>query len=172
MWMWLVQHYMSTWLVQKFFIHTRTSLTDGFNYRRASCSPNLKASKNRLCSLSPFLATTPNCWTTWWPFSPSREGGQALHPRQRASRGTGTPFPPKQHGHASNHHRFKGERACLALQSLIQKERTNQTCFETCLLLELRQTRVDLTLKTSILTRAMCTAVISSPALASAKAAL
>lgn len=64
----------------------------------------------------------------------------------------------------------KGERAFL--QSLIQKEKTNQMCFETCLLLELRQTRVDMTLKTSILICTMYNAGISNLSLTSAKAAL
>ena len=142
-----------------------TNLTDGYNYRQARCSPNLKVSKNRLCSLSPFLATTPNCWTTWRPPSPSGEGGRGTatpHPTQHASLGTGTRSPPKQDGHVSNHHHFKGECAYPALQSLIQKEKTNQMCFETCLLLELRQRRVDLMLKTSTLTCTMYTAVIST----------
>lgn len=153
------------------FIHTHTTLTDGYNYRRASCSPNWKVSKNRLCSLSPFLATTPSCQTTWRTLSPpGTEGLPHPSPGSTPSPGTGTPSPPKQDGHVSSHHHFKGERAYLALQSLIQKEETNQMCFETCLWLERRQTRVDLVPKTSILTCTMYTAAISNPPLASAKA--
>lgn len=102
---------------------------------------------------------------------PTRDRGTAApQPRQHASPGTGTPSPPKQDGHVSSHHHFKGERAYLALQSLIQKEETNQMCFETCLWLERRQTRVDLAPKTSILTCTMYTAAIFNPPLASAKA--
>lgn len=157
------------------FIHTHTNLTDGYNYQWASCSPNLKVSKNRLCSLSPFLATTPNCWTTRRSLSPSGEGSQGTatpHLTQHTSLGMGTRSPPEPDGHTSNHHHFKGEHAYLALQSLIQKEKTNQVCFESCLLLEVRQTRVDLTLKTSILTCTMYAAVISNPPLTSAKPGL
>lgn len=132
------------------FIHTHTNITDGYNYWWGSCSPNLKVSKNRLCCLPPLLVTTHSHWTTPRPVSPSGEGGQGTatpHPTQHTSLGMGTCSPPKQDGHASNHHHFKGERAYLALQSLIQKDKNNQMCFETCLLPELRQTRVDLTLK-------------------------
>lgn len=94
------------------FIHTHTNLRDGYNYQWASCSPNLKVSENRLCSLSPFPATTPNFWTTWRPLSPSGDGDWETNTHTHASLGTRTRSPPKQDGHATNHHRFKGE-TCL-----------------------------------------------------------
>lgn len=155
------------------FIHMHTNPTDGYNYWRASCSTHLKVNKNRLCSLSPFPTATPNCWTTWRPLSPSGEG--PLHPIPCS-----IPLWARLHvlhinkmGTCQIVGTSKGERAYLAfLQSLIQKEKTNQMCFETCLLLELRQPRVDLTLKTSMLICTTHNAGISNLSLTSAKAAL
>lgn len=151
------------------FIHTHTNLTDGYNYQWASCSPNLKVSKNRLCSLSPFPATTPNFWTTWRSLSPSGDGDWQTN--------THTPLWAPIHvlhlnktGTRQIITASKGKRAYLALQSLIQEEK-NLIGFS-CLLLELRQTRVDLTLKTSVLTCTTYSAVISNAPLASAKASL
>lgn len=88
------------------------------------------------------------------------------------SSGHGAHPPAKQDRHVSNHHHFKGECAYLAFLNLIQKEKTNQKCFETCLLLELMQMRVDMTLKASALTCTIYNAVISNLSLTSAKAAL
>lgn len=116
---------------------------------------HLKVSKNRLCSLSPFLPMTPSCWTTWRLHSPSEKSSQEIiqtHLKQHASLGMGIRSLLEKDRHVSKHYHFKGEQAYLALQSLIQKEKTNQMCFETHLLLEPRQTRADLMLKTSILT--------------------
>lgn len=123
---------------------------------------HLKVSKNRLCSLSPFLPTTPNWWTTWRLDSPSEKSSQGTiqtYPTQHTSLGMGICSLHEQDRHMSKHYHFKGEQAYLALQSLIQKEKTNQMCFETHLLLELRQTRADLMSKTSVLT---CTIQLAS----------
>lgn len=176
MWMCLLQHYMSTWRVQKFlYICTQTSQMVIITGGQAAILI-WKWAKISYVLSHPSWPPHPAAGQPLRPVSPLGEGGRRTatpHPmQQHASLVTGTCSPPKQDRHASNHHHFKGERAYLALQSLIQKEKNNQVSFETCLLLELRQTRVDLTLKTSILTCTMYTAVTPNLPLTSAKAAL
>lgn len=108
--------------------------------------------------------------------SPPIKGGwpRDRHPAAQAEccSGYGAHPSPKQDRHVSSHHRFKEECAHLAFLNLIQKEKTNEKCFETCLLLELMQMRVDMTLKASALTCTTYTAAISNLPLTSAKAAL
>lgn len=96
------------------FIHMQANITDGYNYQQLSCSPNLRVSKNRLCCPSPFLDTTPNCWTTWRSLSPTT-GDWHTAAQAKCCSGHGAHPPPKQDRHVSNHHHhFKGECAYLA----------------------------------------------------------
>lgn len=72
------------------FIHMHANITDGYNYQRESCTPNLRVSRNRLCCPSPFLDTTPNSWITWKSLSLSGEGDRGtttLQPKQNAALG-------------------------------------------------------------------------------------